>query len=81
MTKRALVNSPAQNQVSRIAITGVVNTPVVGTNTCSRKDFVVTDTTTDGGVQCKSTFTAGTVFGKSTAGSGIGVGSAVSMIF
>lgn len=36
MTKRALVNSPAQNQVARIAIAGVVNAPVVRTSTCSR---------------------------------------------
>ena len=35
MTRRAL-NSPAQNQVARIAIAWVLNIPAVSTNTCSR---------------------------------------------
>ena len=48
MTRRAL-NSPAQNQVARIAIAWVLNIPVVSTNTCSRgKDSNALRATKDG---------------------------------
>ena len=52
--------------VSNIILT-VGSVPMtLGTGTCSRGNFVIVDTTTNGRVKCTSTYTAGTVIGVAT---------------
>jgi hypothetical protein len=74
-----VVNSPSSAGIAEIAMPGsMINTPVLGTGTCTLGQFVITDTTTAGRVKCTGTYTAGTVLGvcvtaQSTVGSVVGV--------
>ena len=57
---------------------GNIATPLLGTGTCTKGQFVIADSTTAGRVKCTSTFSAGTVLGfvtiaQATVGSAVGV--------
>lgn len=71
-------NAATAGQTVFVLTTGNIATPVLGTGTCTKGQFVINDSTTAGRVKCTSTYTAGTVLGWATiaqasVGSAVGV--------
>jgi len=78
-----VANSPSAGQMAQVIYFGKVHAnslfaPLLGTGTASLGQFVIVDTTTNGRVQCTSSYTAGTVIGtvinaQASVGSPVGV--------
>jgi hypothetical protein len=69
-----VINSPGASGTAQVVTSGVITSPILGTGTCSRNDFVFVDTTTNGRVKCSSTLTTrGTSLGRAlTAQASVG---------
>lgn len=69
-------NAATAGQTVYVLTTGNISTPILGTSTCTKGQFVIADTTTAGRVKCTGTYAAGTVLGWVTVAQAV-VGSAV----
>lgn len=71
-------NAATAGQTVYVLTGGNIATPILGTGTCTKGQFVIPDTTTAGRVKCTGTYTAGTVLGwvttaQASVGSAVGV--------
>jgi hypothetical protein len=74
-----VANSPGAGATAQVVVSGNIATPLLGTGTCTKGQFVIVDTTTNGRVKCTGTYTAGTVIGINTVAQAA-VGSALSVM-